>query len=92
MRTKVPFPRGPGDWRYDPTTGVMVDAAKLAPITVPADGTAADLTSEEGAVESVPIEQIDDADEPETVERTAGPGAALPEIPSVPNRRKRAKR
>lgn len=31
MRSKVPFPSGPGDWRYDPTTGRLIDASKTPP-------------------------------------------------------------
>jgi hypothetical protein len=93
MRAKIPFPKGPGDWRYDPSTGRLIDASKTPPEEVTVGPERVLIVDGPAALESAPVEQIDaDDNELETTERTAEPGAALPEIPSVPKRRKRAKR
>lgn len=92
MRPKIPFPSGPGDWRYDPTTGRLIDASKappelIEPVSV-ALGVSAQISGEPG--EGEPITAAEPGEIAINTEITVQPGEALPPIKTA--RAKRSSR
>jgi hypothetical protein len=94
MKHRIPNPSGPGDWRYDPTTGQLTDASKAvtpvaqAPLAKanPAPVPSPESSPAEPAGE--PVGQAAEDEYVDMVERTAEPGEALPPIKTT----KRGKR